>query len=137
VPTEPAAVPPPAYVRIVADPNGTSRFEDVRPPVAVAPAEQGVAELWVGAAMPVDRLHVLTVRASSQSPDWHCAPRRQFVVFLDGWVRLTTSDGEQRQLPAGSVLLVEDTTGDGHVTEHEPGDRQVLVIPLDPDPTTD
>lgn len=125
---------PPSYVRIVADADGTTRFADVDPHYEVVPPEPGVAELWVGAGVPVDRLHVLTVLAHQQKPDWHRAPRRQFVVFLDGWVRLTTSDGEQRHLPAGSVLLVEDTTGDGHVTEHEPGTRRVLVIPLAPDP---
>ena len=31
-----------------------------------------------------------------------------------------------------SVVLVEDLDGRGHVTEHEPGERRVLVIPIDP-----
>ena len=124
----------PSHVEIYADAQGTSHLRDVVVPFAVSPAEPGVAELWVGEPVPVDRLHVLTVKAAEQSPDWHCAPRRQFVVFLDGWTRITTSDGESRVLPAGSVALVVDTHGDGHVTEHEPGDRQVLVIPLDPGP---
>jgi hypothetical protein len=126
--------PVPSYVEIYADDDGTSHLRDVEVPFSVSPAEPGVAELWVGEPVPVDRLHVLTVKAAEQSPDWHCAPRRQFVVFLDGWTRITTSDGESRVLPAGSVALVVDTHGDGHVTEHEPGDRQVLVIPLDPPP---
>ena len=124
----------PRYVEIYADADGTSHLRDVDVPFSVSPAEPGVAELWVGEPVTVDRLHVLTVKAAEQSPDWHCAPRRQFVVFLDGWTRITTSDGESRVLPAGSVALVVDTHGDGHVTEHEPGDRQVLVIPLDPAP---
>ena len=32
----------------------------------------------------------------------------------------------------GSVVLVEDLHGKGHVTEHEPGDQHVLVLPTDP-----
>lgn len=123
-----AAVP--RYVEIYADDDGTTHLRDVEVPFAVSPAEPGVAELWVGDPLPVDRVHVVTVRAADQKPDWHCAPRRQFVVFLDGWVRITVSDGEQRTLPAGSVVLAADINGAGHVTEHEPGDRQVLVIPL-------
>ena len=33
---------------------------------------------------------------------------------------------------AGSVVLAEDVAGRGHVTEHEPGVRRILQIPLDP-----
>ena len=54
-------------------------------------------------------------------------------MFLDGWVQLTVSDGDSCRLPAGSVVLVDDLHGKGHVTEHEPGVRRVLVIPTEPD----
>ena len=109
---------------------GESHFEDVTLDVTVSPAEPGVAELWVSDAVDVDRAHFVSVQAFDQRPDWHCAPRRQFVVFLDGWVRITVSDGESRELPAGSVVLVEDLVGKGHVTEHEPGERRVLLLPV-------
>ena len=118
------------YVRIWADEAGESHFDDVVLDISVAPAEPGVAELWVTAGLDVDRAHFVTVQAFDQHPDWHCAPRRQFVVFLDGWTRITVSDGESRTLPAGGVVLVEDLTGRGHITEHEPGERRVLLLPL-------
>jgi hypothetical protein len=120
------------YVRIWADADGVSHFSDVELSVQVQPAERGVAELWTSDPVAVDRLHFLTVRDGTQSPDWHCAPRRQFVTFLTGWVRLVAGDGEERLLLAGSTVLAEDLTGTGHITEHEPGDQRVLVIPLDP-----
>jgi len=120
------------HLRIWADAEGESHLERVATAREVVPAEPGVAELWVSAPRQVDRLQFVTVRAEDQSPDWHCGPRRQYVVFLDGWVRITTSDGDSEQLPAGSVVLVEDLVGKGHVTEHEPGVRHVLVIPTDP-----
>lgn len=120
------------YVRIWADDEGESHFEDVRLERVVSPAERGVAELWVSPGVDVDRMQFLTVQAIDQIPAPHNAPRRQFVVFLDGWVRITTSDGESRTLPAGSVVLAEDEHGKGHVTELEPGARRVLQIPLDP-----
>lgn len=121
------------YVRIRADDDGVSHLEDVTLPLDVLGAEPGVPELWWSHPVAVDRVHFLTVKAGDQAPDWHTGPRRQFVVFLTGWVRITAGDGEVRTLPAGSTLLVEDTWGGGHVTEHEPGDQRVLVIPLDPD----
>jgi hypothetical protein len=121
------------YARIWADAAGESHLERVVTGRTLAPAEQGVVELLVSRAFAVDRLHFVTVRADDQEPNWHLAPRRQFVVFLDGWVRITTSDGDAACLPSGSVVLVEDVEGKGHVTEHEPGEQRALVIPLDPD----
>jgi quercetin dioxygenase-like cupin family protein len=117
------------YLRIWADEDGASHLEEVTLERRVHPAEPGVAEIWQSDALGVSALHVVTVKASDQRPDWHCGPRRQFVVFLDGWTRITTSDGDERRLAPGSVVLVEDLHGRGHVTEHEPGDRRVLVIP--------
>ncbi|HBU01395.1 MAG TPA: hypothetical protein DEB20_02345, partial [Acidimicrobiaceae bacterium] len=90
-----------------------------------------VAELWVSPGVNVANMQFLTVQAVDQVPAPHNAPRRQFVVFLDGWVRITASDGETRTLPAGSVVLAEDEHGKGHITELEPGVRRVLQIPLD------
>jgi len=119
------------YLRIWADEDGESHLEDVTLDRVVTPAEKGVAELWVSPGVDVDRVQFLTVQAVDQVPAAHNAPRRQFVVFLDGWVRITTSGGETRTLPAGSVVLAEDEHGKGHVTELEPGVRRVLQIPLD------
>ncbi|CAN5637732.1 hypothetical protein BH10ACT3_BH10ACT3_07910 [soil metagenome] len=121
------------YLRIWADNEGVSHFEEVTLEFQVRPAESGVAELWWSDGVAVDRVHFLTVKADEQRPDWHCGPRRQFVTFLTGWAKLTAADGEQRVVPAGSTVLVEDLNGTGHMTEHEPGDQRVLVIPLDPE----
>lgn len=49
--------------------------------------------------------------------DWHNAPRRQYIVNLDNGVQITASDGESRVIGAGEVLLVEDTSGKGHLSK--------------------
>lgn len=49
--------------------------------------------------------------------DWHNAPRRQYIINLDNGVQITASDGEARIINAGEVLLVEDTTGKGHLSK--------------------
>ena len=118
------------YLRIWADGDGESHLEEVTLDHVVAPAEPGVAELWLSEATAVDRVQFVTVHASDQIPDWHCGPRRQFVVFLDGWVEVRVSDGASHRLAAGGVALVEDLHGRGHVTTHEPGLRRVLLLPL-------
>ncbi len=121
------------YVRIFSDDAGESHFEDVTLGEVVVPSEQGVAELTLTAPVPVDRAIFVSLPGDEQEPDWHTAPRRQFVVVLDGGLRIEVSDGEIRDLPAGSVVLVEDTTGRGHVTDYTSGQRRVMLIPLDAD----
>src|SRR5688572_19284609 len=49
--------------------------------------------------------------------DWHNAPRRQYIINLDNGVQITASDGEARTIGAGEVILVEDTTGKGHLSK--------------------
>lgn len=49
--------------------------------------------------------------------DWHNAPRRQYIINLDNGVQITASDGEARIIGAGEVILVEDTTGKGHLSK--------------------
>lgn len=49
--------------------------------------------------------------------DWHCAPRRQYIINLDNGVQITASDGDSRVIGAGEVILVEDTTGKGHLSK--------------------
>jgi uncharacterized cupin superfamily protein len=63
--------------------------------------------------------------------DWHPAPRRQYIINLDGGVRITASDGESRVIGAGEVILVEDTTGRGHCSQAIEGRlRHSIFIPL-------
>lgn len=64
--------------------------------------------------------------------DWHPAPRRQYIVNLDAGVKITASDGESRVIKAGEVILVEDISGKGHLSEHLEGKmRHSLFIPVE------
>jgi len=64
--------------------------------------------------------------------DWHPAPRRQYIVNLDAAVEITASDGERRVIGAGEVILVEDTTGRGHLSKAVSGQvRHSIFIPID------
>ena len=57
---------------------------------------------------------------------WHNPPRRWLALVLTGTWEVEASDGSSRQFPAGSVSLVEDTTGKGH-RGRAVGDADVLV----------
>ena len=63
--------------------------------------------------------------------DWHCAPRRQLIVLLDGEIEVEVTSGEKRRFAGGEVVLIEDTTGTGHRTRTvSGGSRRSLFIPL-------
>ena len=115
-----------SYLRIYADGNGETHFEDVAlefeqtdlvppaPPVLLtqfAASERYGFELvhpgWVGDAHPV--------------------PQRLLAVYLSGTGTMEASDGEVRDLVPGTILLAEDTTGKGHVSRVT-GNEDMLVL---------
>ena len=64
--------------------------------------------------------------------DWHPAPRRQYIVNLDAGVKITASDGESRVIGVGEVILVEDITGKGHLSQHVEGKiRHSIFVPVE------
>ena len=64
--------------------------------------------------------------------DWHPAPRRQYIINLDAGVQITASDGESRVIGAGEVVLVEDTTGKGHLSKAvSAAVRHCIFVPVD------
>jgi hypothetical protein len=70
------------------------------------------------------------------SPAWkgevpHPAPRRMIFVTVQGEYQITATSGETRKFPVGSVLLIENTIGAGHMTKNIDGrDTIVLAVGL-------
>jgi quercetin dioxygenase-like cupin family protein len=63
--------------------------------------------------------------------DWHTAPRRQYVITLSGHGELEISGGQKILVGPGSVNLVEDVTGKGHITRTVGNeDRVTIQIPI-------
>ena len=63
--------------------------------------------------------------------DWHTAPRRQYVITLEGQAEIGIGDGTKRIFNPGDILLADDLTGRGHTTKVV-GDkiRVSVAIPL-------
>jgi hypothetical protein len=119
----------PDYVRIYADGDGETHFEDVV--LAHDPGTGESAHTTVAAPLDVDGLVFRRVLGEASSSVPHNAPRRQVIVTLVGEIEVEVSDGEVRRFGPGDVTLVEDTTGKGHITRslHD-GERVTLVAPL-------
>jgi hypothetical protein len=47
----------------------------------------------------------------------HPTPGRHMMFCLAGTFRVTASSGETRSFTAGDCLLMDDTSGKGHITE--------------------
>ncbi|HEY1240172.1 MAG TPA: hypothetical protein VGF16_06425 [Bryobacteraceae bacterium] len=63
--------------------------------------------------------------------DWHTAPRRQYVITLSGRGEIEVAGGKKFEVGPGTIDLVEDTTGKGHITRVTGNeDRVTLQLPL-------
>ena len=63
-----------------------------------------------------------SIRVATQTmPELHAAPRRQYLVILEGEVDFVVGDGQKKELSAGDIVQVEDTEGEGHVVKLRPG----------------
>ena len=58
-------------------------------------------------------------------------PERQFLIFLDGHLEVTASDGEKRSFGPGDRVLMEDVHGKGH-RSHVRGAHDCLaaIVPI-------
>ena len=103
------------YIRVYAGPDGESHFAEVEVALPPVPFVPGKPPIGFAAPIPVTALNFVAI-PTDWDGEWHPTPRRQFWCTLAGEALVTTSDGEQRHLTPGTVVLLEDQTGKGHNT---------------------
>jgi len=96
--------------RIYATPDGESHIGELEIALAQNEARPLFFNSTPFAARNVSFQHVRVGGATA----WHNPPQRWLAFILVGTWEIEASDGSRRQFPAGSVSLVEDTTGKGH-----------------------
>ncbi len=63
--------------------------------------------------------------------DWHPAPKRQYIITLQGEVEIEVGDGTKRRFGPGDIMLADDLTGRGHVSRVvSDGPRLYVQIPV-------
>ena len=117
------------YLRIYAEDDGASRFEDVELEGTLTHIVDGVPPLLVSGSFACNE--ITFVEQPKDALDWeaHVAPRRQWIIVISGRVAITTTDGKCRELGPGDVILLEDTAGRGHLTKPLTVDFQFAMIP--------
>jgi len=120
-----------SYVRLgPPDANGISRFTDET--LALAPGGgPGLEGLLATHRLGDIKGVIIASLKAGATEDWHPAPRRQFMFCLRGIVEVTAGDGQKRRVLPGQFVLLEDTSGKGHIT-HSAGteDHVALAIPV-------
>ena len=107
-------------VRIFSGEDGQSHFEEI-------PLPQGSERPPMEAATGI----AFSSRELGWFIDWHNAPRRQYVIVLQGEVEYAVGDGTAVRFGPGDVLLAEDMTGQGHTSRDVSSVPRVSVaIPL-------
>lgn len=115
------------YVRMYADADGESHFEDLYVELEERAFAPPAAPAWVAAF-----LGAKGTLFFSAGPDWggqipHPSPQRQIFCVMRGAVQATVSDGERRDLGTGDLVLLDDTFGKGHATRVL-GDAELLLF---------
>lgn len=111
-------------VRLYTGNDGESHFQELELPYEqIADAERTAMESATG---------IQFRRAPSGSfQDFHVAPRRQYVITLQGQAEIGLGDGTKRIFNPGDVMLADDLTGRGHTTAAVgDGPRVSIAIPL-------
>ena len=99
--------------RIYTGDDDRSHFEEVVLPEHAVGA--GVVETeWFDATRAALRL--LTPETGFAEQPRHVAPRREVAVILTGALEVECAEGATRRFGAGSVVLIEDVHGEGHIT---------------------
>jgi hypothetical protein len=103
------------YTCLYADADGESHFRDVEIEFRETDFAPPALPLNASAFGPAMQYGFLTAPPGWYG-DWHPTPRRQFLFYLAGQTEIRVSDGEVRSFGPGDILLLEDTTGKGHVS---------------------
>jgi hypothetical protein len=117
-----------SYMRLYADEEGESHFEDVEIALQesdfVPPAPPVLLSSFNAASQ-----YAFEVVSPGWHGDWHPAPSRVLAIYLSGQGEIEASDGEIRAIGPGTILLAEDTSGKGHISRVT-GTEDVLVLIL-------
>ena len=117
-------------LRIYATPDGESHFDEIELPTTKRPAHPDAEPFDVTARYPATSVRFNHIPAGTKEVAWHGVPEPVLTVRLDGSAEYETSDGEVRNVPAGSFVFMADTHGKGHLSRHSPEAQTVIWISM-------
>jgi pimeloyl-ACP methyl ester carboxylesterase len=115
------------YIRVYADDEGESHFEDVEIELSSVDFAPPAPPLELSALTDVSKFGILRAPAG-WAGDWHPAPKKQWIIYLSGEIEAEVSDGEIRRAGPGTITLAEDTWGKGHRSKVVSPEGAVAVV---------
>jgi uncharacterized cupin superfamily protein len=123
---------PVEYIRLFSDDAGESHIETATITLESERFAPPAPPLDVSAMSRADGWNLVRF-AADWVGGWHCTPCRQWMFLLTGQATVRASDGSQCDLRAGSICLLEDTRGKGHLTTIIGNDDVLIVAVRIPD----
>lgn len=111
-----------SYARLYCGSDGNTRFQDVTVELRKTNFAPPAPPIHIGSDLAASRAFFGGFDAGWGAQDLehrlnHPTPATQFGIVLQGTFSITTTDGETRRLPPGSVFHLEDTAPcKGHIT---------------------
>jgi hypothetical protein len=130
-----------AFTHLWADAQGVSHFRDEQLRFEAATPENSTATTAARANADPESLVALPLQGATGATflylkraaveDWHRAPRRMYLIAVQGMSEVTAGDGQVRRFGPGSIILRDDLTGKGHITRAVGDvDHIALTIPV-------
>lgn len=104
------------YTKIFADEEGETHFIDVEIEHKSVNFAPPAPPIYRSSYNPATR-YAFCNFPSGWFGDWHPAPFKQVFFVLSGEIEVIVSDGMVKHFGPGSIVLVEDTSGKGHISK--------------------
>ena len=114
------------YVKVHADENGETHFQDLEVPmqdadfappaplIATSPHQTATGIVAIGFP-------------PGWFGDFHPAPKNQWMMLMSGTLELFVSDGEKRTFPTGAIVFLDEAGSKGHTTRVI-GDETAIIM---------
>ena len=104
-----------SYLRLISDSAGESHFVPLNIEMTTRTFAPPAPSFEVSEMAPAAKVGFLRVPKGWMG-ELHPSPVRMWVFFLGGAMEFEASDGEIRPGVPGQAILLEDTTGKGHLS---------------------
>lgn len=115
------------YVRVYADDNGDTQFADEELPLTLNTMWEGRNDATT-APIVTDEVILRRVIEDSSVGYLHPAPARQIIIPLRGEVEVEITDGSKRRFGPGSIVLMDDCVGNGHISRWVGSDEPFFLV---------
>ena len=106
---------PVEYLRIYSDQEGCSHFETRSIDMASIEYAPPAPALYASTPESAEKIVLLELPPGWYG-DWHPTPVRQWLMLMAGACEFETGDGERCRRQAGDIVMLDDTSGQGHRT---------------------